>query len=357
MTASSASPARIGILYEHPDWFRPLFAELDRRGIGWDGLDPRRLLLDPERPLPDYELVLNRMSPSGFLRGASGAVFATRELLSAWEARGTPVLNGTPAWDVELSKIRQLRLLHDLDLPAPRSRFVTPEGIRDAAEAIGFPLVVKPNIGGSGAGIRRFASLDELDAALVRDPPELGPTGVGLVQEYVRPRGGHIQRIEVLDGEVLYGIRVHAPDGEFNLCPADVCQTVDGVTLTRGACAVDAADQGLKVEAFEPPPDVADEVVGIAEAAGITLGGIEYTVDDASGRRLYYDVNALSNFVSDGPAVLGFDPFVRFVDWIERRLGRRGRPGGDAHGAAGAAAAGYGASDALRLAGAEGGLA
>ncbi len=23
----------IGIYYEHPDWFRPLFTELDRRGI------------------------------------------------------------------------------------------------------------------------------------------------------------------------------------------------------------------------------------------------------------------------------------------------------------------------------------
>lgn len=320
MTAPPPAPPRIGILYEHPDWFRPLFAELDRRGLGWDALDPRTLALDPARPLPDYDLVLNRMSPSGFLRGAAGAVFATGELLAAWEARGTPVLNGTRAWDVELSKVRQLRLLHELELPAPRSRFVTPEGLREAARAIGFPVVVKPNIGGSGAGVRRFTSPEELDEALASDPPTLGPTGVGLVQEYLRPRGGHIQRIEVLDGEVLYGIRVHAPEGEFNLCPADACQTVDGAPLTRGACAVDAADQGLRVEAFQPPSDVADEVVRIAEAAGITLGGIEYTVDDLSGRRLYYDVNALSNFVSDGPAVLGFDPFVRFVDWIEGRL-------------------------------------
>src|SRR2546425_8630788 len=32
---SSESP-RLGVLYEHPEWFRPLFAELDRRGIGYD---------------------------------------------------------------------------------------------------------------------------------------------------------------------------------------------------------------------------------------------------------------------------------------------------------------------------------
>ena len=31
---------------------------------------------------------------------------------------------------------------------------------------------------------------------------------------------------------------------------------------------------------------------------------------------LYYDINALSNFVADGERVVGFDPFVRLVDWL-----------------------------------------
>ena len=52
-------------------------------------------------------------------------------------------------------------------------------------------------------------------------------------------------------------------------------------------------------------------------AAGIELGGIEYMVDDRDGQRLYYDINALSNFVADGPTVLGFDPFARLADWLE----------------------------------------
>jgi len=29
--------------------------------------------------------------------------------------------------------------------------------------------------------------------------------------------------------------------------------------------------------------------------------------------------NALSNFVTDAPRLVGFDPFVRFVDYIEQR--------------------------------------
>ena len=32
-----------------------------------------------------------------------------------------------------------------------------------------------------------------------------------------------------------------------------------------------------------------------------------------------YDINALSNFVADAPNVIGFDPFVRLVDYLEGR--------------------------------------
>jgi hypothetical protein len=323
---SPATP-RIGILHEHPDWFQPLFVELEDRGIAVDRLDARSVTLDPGSPPGPYTLVFNRMSPSGFQRGAAPAVFATADLLAAWEAAGVPVVNGSRAWAVECSKIRQLRLLRELGLAHPEARFVQPAGIRVAAREIGYPLVLKPNVGGSGAGIVRVDDDAGLAAALAGGGPDLGPTGVGLVQRYVRPRGGCIQRVEVLEGEVLYGIRVHAPEGEFNLCPADACRTTDGRELTRGACAVDAADQGLRVESFDVEPQVAREAVAIMDAAGIEVGGAEFTIDADTGERLWYDVNALSNFVADGPAVLGFDPFARLVDALERRL-RAAVPGG-----------------------------
>jgi hypothetical protein len=40
-------------------------------------------------------------------------------------------------------------------------------------------------------------------------------------------------------------------------------------------------------------------------------------VDDRDGERVYYDINALSNFVADGQKVVGFDPFVKLADWLE----------------------------------------
>ena len=54
------------------------------------------------------------------------------------------------------------------------------------------------------------------------------------------------------------------------------------------------------------------------EAANIEVGGVEYIIDDRDGQLYFYDINALSNFVADGPKVIGFDPFVRLVDYLEQ---------------------------------------
>jgi hypothetical protein len=59
----------------------------------------------------------------------------------------------------------------------------------------------------------------------------------------------------------------------------------------------------------------------IMRAAAIEVGGIEYMVDSRDGRLYYYDVNALSNFVADAPNVVGFDPFARLADYLEREAG------------------------------------
>ena len=41
--------SRLGIYYEHPDWFQPLFAELDRRGVPYDALHAGAHQFDPSR--------------------------------------------------------------------------------------------------------------------------------------------------------------------------------------------------------------------------------------------------------------------------------------------------------------------
>jgi len=181
---------------------------------------------------------------------------------------------------------------------------------------------VKPNIGGSGAGILRVESAAELSNAVHEDRITPSLDGVLLLQEYHPPRNGSIVRVETLAGRTLYGIRIHMDAGAgFNLCPADLCRTVDGAALETEACPVGAANAGLQVERFDPPAQIRAEVERLAAEASLDLGGIECLESARDGERYYYDINALSNFVAGPARVLGFDPHVQLVDMLVRRAG------------------------------------
>jgi len=190
-----------------------------------------------------------------------------------------------------------------------------------AAEGLRYPVLVKANIGGSGAGIVKYETPDALQREVASGNVFLGVDGTALVQEAAPLRGGHITRVETLGGKYLYAINVYPATGSFDLCPADACQTTNGVELVRGACAVDAPKTGLRVEAATPSAEIIAQVEEIARATELDVGGIEYLVDDRDGKHYFYDINALSNFVADAENVIGFDPFVRFVDYLAERAG------------------------------------
>lgn len=317
--ARGSEPDRpLAIFYEHPDWFRPLFAELERRGVPYAALHAATHRFDPDGPRPPYRLVFNRMSPSAYTRGLGSAVGYTLAWLEFLEARGVRVVNGSAAFRTEISKVRQLQLLAALGLPHPRTRVIhRPQEAPAAAAELGYPVVVKPNVGGSGAGLRRFDTPADLEAAVAAETLDFGLDGVGLVQEALPAEERRIVRVEVLGRRFLYAIRIYLAEADvFNLCPADVCRRVDGAELTRAACPVDAEDRGLRVEGYTPPPSIVAQVERLMTAAGIEVGGVEYLVDARTGQPVFYDINALSNFVADAPRVVGFDPWPRLVDYL-----------------------------------------
>jgi biotin carboxylase len=309
----------LAIYYEHPDWFRPLFAELDRRGTPYVRLRVDDHVYDPGDWGLRYGLVFNRMSPSAYTRGRGAALFYTLQLLSHLEQTGVRVVNGAAAYRMEISKALQLTLLKSLGLPYPAARVIhDPCQAAAAARDLRWPVVIKPNVGGSGAGIRRFDAPAQLADAVAAGALDLGPDSTALVQEFIPAEEGRITRVEVLGGKYLYAIRVYSPGDTFNLCPADACQTTGGAALARTACPVDAPDLGLRVEGYRPPDEVIQQVERIMNAARIDVGGVEYVTDARDGKRYFYDVNALSNFVADAPRVVGFDPFARLVDYLQR---------------------------------------
>jgi hypothetical protein len=315
----------IGILYEHPEWFRPLFAELERQGLPYRRIEADRLRFDPDEEHPSYSLVVNRMSPSAYLRGHAHAIHSSRVLLEHLEDRGVPLVNGPRAYGLELSKARQLTLMSRLGVPHPRSRVVNAGAeIVPAALELAFPLIVKPNVGGSGALMQRFDNLDELRAAAEAGSLEgvFGVDGTAIVQEFHPSEGGFITRVEFLDGKPLYAIDIHNSAADsFNLCPADICQVPAADDLDF--CPVDApTKKALRIEASQPSDQVVEWVLAVAAVGGLDVGGIEYLVSARDGLPYLYDVNALSNFVTDAETLVGFDPFERFVSYLSRRGGQ-----------------------------------
>ena len=79
----------LAIYYEHPDWFRPLFAELDRRAFPYVTLDATQHVYDPSENEHPYAVVFNRMSPSAYLRGHGHGIFYTLQYLDYLENLGT----------------------------------------------------------------------------------------------------------------------------------------------------------------------------------------------------------------------------------------------------------------------------
>lgn len=315
----------IAVYHEHPDWFKPLFAELDRRSLPFERIDAASHQFDPGANDAPWSLVFNRASPSAYLRGHQQTTFHTLHWLRHVERLGVPVVNGSDVYGLELSKATQIGLLTSLGLPFPRSRAINNAAQAvQAAEGLRYPVLVKANVGGSGAGIVRYDSPAVLADAVAAGTVELGIDGTALVQEAAPLRDGHITRVETLGGEYLYAINVYPSVGSFDLCPADACQTTGGVDLVRGACAIDAPKNGLRVEGTTPSKEIIEQVEHISRAAKLDVGGIEFLVDDRDGRHYFYDVNALSNFVADAPNVIGFDPFASLVDYLELRAGFAG---------------------------------
>ena len=300
---SAPSLPDLAVVYEHPLWFEPLFAALDRRGLNVAKIPLAGHVFDPEGSPPPAPVVLSRVAMSSFLRSAEHPIFYAQSLFAHWEARGARVVNAS-ALPVDTSKARQLALISALGLGIPETRVVHRQAdMAEAARTLRFPVLVKADIGGSGAGIIRYETLDDLAQAASDGLAPAGINGVSLIQEYAPRRGGKITRVEVMNDRILYAMEVESPGDTFDLCPADACLIRPGaptLTMTR----------------VEPEPAIAAAALAIAKAAQMEIGSVEYLIDDRDGQPRFFDVNALSNFVADPLTVLGFDPHDDLVDWL-----------------------------------------
>jgi glutathione synthase/RimK-type ligase-like ATP-grasp enzyme len=297
----------LAILYEHPEWFKPLFAALDRRGVVYEAIRLTDHLFDPaDRSVP-APVVFNRVAMSSFLRDPEHGIFYAESLLAHWQANRARVLNGADVLAVDSSKARQLSLIAGLGLGVPATRIVhRRQDILAAAAGMTYPLLLKANLGGSGAGIVRY---DERAALVEAVAERFLPDSVDkvlLLQDYVPAEDGRIIRLETLGGKFLYAIEIDTGAG-FDLCPAEACLAAPG-------------REAIRMAAVDPAPELVDAAERIAQAVGLDIGGIEVVIDARDGVPRFYDINALSNFVANPLDVLGWDPHERLVDFLETAI-------------------------------------
>ncbi len=301
------------VLFEHPEWQKPLFSALERRGIHFGIFDLKRGCFDPDRA-PEAPLYFNQASPSAYIRGNTRAVPLALSFIRSLEFGGARVLNGSRAFALELSKSTQAALMRQLGIPHPRTL-----AFNDVDSAIAewgdcWPALLKPEQGGSGARMYLLQSADELIRVL-RDRPDLWlPDNLLTLQEYfaVDPSQG-IVRMEFLGGELLYSMRV-VSHGAFNLCPSEVCNPQTGDSQCE--LPETAPPRAVEFYPYKNVPVIAVETgKRLISAGGLDVGGIEY-LEAPDGRLVFYDINANSNLRAPIAQAFGFDPFERVVDFL-----------------------------------------
>lgn len=303
------------ILYENPAWLPPLESALVRRGVDYElhHTDGGSFDLAGEPPLGVF---LNRMSPSSHTRGHQGGVRFAAEYLEHLEAHGRRVINGSRAFALELSKVRQDRALRAFGIPTPPTVAVVGRGrLRDAARTLGVPFVTKHNQGGKGLGVRLFESLPAFDAYVESPDFVESPDQVTLLQRYVRPAQPYITRVEIVDGEFQYAIRSSTEEG-FHLCPAVECADDSPHCPAEGEGKFSLRED---VTADDP---LVRRYTELMRALCIDVAGIEF-VEDVEGFRYTYDINGTTNYNADVEARHGLDGMDAIAGLAARAIRER----------------------------------
>ncbi len=289
----------IHVIHENAAWLEPLARALDVEGLAWRDWFLDQGTFDLWQP-PPQGVFYNRMSASSHTRDHRYAAELTAAVLAWLVGNGRRVINGPRALDLEISKARQYAALEAAGIRTPRTILVAGKDQVLAASRRHFdagPMILKPNRGGKGLGVRLFHTAGALADHLASREYEPPIDGLHLLQQYVRAPIPVITRAEFVAGKFMYAVEVDTSEG-FELCPADVCAVGDafcpvGDEPRAKFTIIDDIDAGLKrrYEDFLVQND-------------IEVAGIEFIVDTA-GTVYTYDVNTNTNYNSDAEARAG----------------------------------------------------
>lgn len=284
----------VHVLHDNPDWYPPFAEAFDAAGM-----EHREWLLDGGAidltQAPPEGVYWSRLSASSPTRHRPYAKEYARAILDWLESHRRRVVNGRFVVEMEVSKVRQLTALREFGIDVPATIAVMGRAdLASAARAIPTPFITKHNQGGKGLGVRRFDTLEAFDAFVASDGFEEPVDGITLLQEYVRPAGGRITRVETVGYEFVYAIHADADRGGFQLCPSEACE-IDELGKPKDAPSLFSLREG-----FDHP--IIDRLLAFARAYRIEIGGFEF-IESEDGRLVVYDVNTNTNYNPDVEAV------------------------------------------------------
>lgn len=261
-TAAGSAPATVGLLY---DRFRPeermLVDALERLDVPYRRLYAPDLVVEVGAAPADVDVVLDRcLSQTRAL-----------SLLRAFEAAGAITVNASSVVATCGDKLATASALAAATVPQPRSGVAfTPEGARELAAGLGWPVVCKPLTGSWGRMVSRVNDEDALEAIIEHKRVLGGPEHkVIFLQEYVEKPGRDL-RAFVIGGRCVAAIERRSEHWITN--------------TARGA------------EAVGRPLDAA--LSSAAEAAAAAVGGGAVAVDliESSRGLLVNEVNHTMEF-------------------------------------------------------------
>ncbi|BBK32650.1 carbamoyl-phosphate synthase L subunit-like protein [Stella humosa] len=317
--------ARIFVIHENDAWVEPLRAAFAEIAAPYEEWFIDRGAVDLRGPPPEG-VFYNRMSASSHTRGHRYAPEHAGAVLAWLERHGRTVVNGSRALALEVSKVAQYQALAGFGVDTPDTiAVIGREHVAAAADAIGYPVILKHNRAGKGLGVRLLLSREAVDQHLESADFEEPIDGITLVQRYIEAPEPFITRVEFIGGRFHYAVRVDTSEG-FELCPADQCR-IDAADAASAdafaACPATApSDKFRIVENFTHPLIPAWERFLAANDIGVA--GIEFIVD-RQGRSWTYDVNTNTNYNPDAEARAGKFGMKAIARHLARLLVEQGR--------------------------------
>ena len=283
------------IIHENEEWLRPLRKALEKFDVQYEEwlLDDMTINIDQS---PPNGIFFSRMSASNYTRNHLHSNQSSNIILTWLENHNRRVINGTNVLKIEFSKVLQQLLLKQSGFKTPKT--IVAVGINKIKEAASnlnvYPMIIKPNQGGKGFGVKLINTINELDEMLEDNLINSSKDDTWLLQEKISTNEEFITRMEFIGGNFIYSLKVFSKNS-FELCPADACE----VDLDQ-FCPVDEInDINNSQPSFfiddEPDKNLAKQLTIFLKKHQIEVAGVEF-IRNKDGVPIFYDINTNTNY-------------------------------------------------------------